>query len=323
MQDQRVDAARSAPLGPARAPASVEAPDSGRPGRSVRAWAVVRMTRPWFWPLGWAGAYFGWVLAAGRWVPQRQAVPELVAAALVLGPLVWGAVLTVNDLHDLPSDRHNPRKATAPLVTGVLTAADLVQWHRRCAFAALVMAATVHPGFVAGTALVLVLGRLYSVPPVRLKARAGADVTVNAVVVGVLAPVAGWSLHRTVAEYPVVLALLGLLLAAALYVPTTVLDHDADVVAGDATAAVRWQPELCYWLGLTLWTSATGIWLVCCHLDLLVERASWTLQTVAAPLTVVVYAVATRKPSIPRLALVAVAFGVPAADFLLAIDQVH
>lgn len=249
-------------------------------------------------------------------MPVPGAVPRLIAAFVVLGPLIWGAVLTVNDLHDLPSDRHNPRKATAPLVTGVLTAGDLARWHRRCAVAALVLGAIVGPVFAVGVAVVLVLGWLYSVPPVRLKGRPGADVAVNAVVVGVFTPLAGWSLHRPVTDYPAMLALLGLLLAAALYVPTTVLDHDADVLAGDATAAVRWRPAVCYRLGLTLWTSATAVWLACCHLDVFVPRGSWTLQTVAAPLLVLVYAVAARRPSIPRLAVVAVAFGVPAADFL-------
>jgi lycopene elongase/hydratase (dihydrobisanhydrobacterioruberin-forming) len=137
----------------------------------------MRLTRPWFWPLGWAGAYLGFVLATSRWMPSPDAVPATIAAAVVLGPLVWGAVLTVNDLHDLPSDRHNPRKATAPLVTGVLTEADLRRWHRWCAVAAVAAAATIAPAFVAGTAAVLLLGWLYSAPPVRLKGRTGSSWT--------------------------------------------------------------------------------------------------------------------------------------------------
>ncbi|WBB68258.1 UbiA family prenyltransferase [Micromonospora sp. WMMD812] len=283
------------------------------------AWAVVRLARPWFWPLGWAGAYLGLVLATRSWVPPADTLPAAITALVVLGPLVWGAVLTVNDLHDLPSDRHNPRKATAPLVTGVLTGADLRRWHRRCVVAAMAAAATIGPAFVAGTAAVLALGWLYSAPPVRLKGRPGVDVTVNALVVGVLAPMAGWSLHRPVGEYPAVMILLGLLLAAALYVPTTVLDVDADLVAGDATAAVRWKPRACYRLGLALWSSASALWLASCHLDLIVRRDSWTLQTVAVPILVAVYAAATRKPSIPRMAAVSLAFAVPAADFLAAV----
>ncbi|WP_173063310.1 UbiA family prenyltransferase [Phytohabitans houttuyneae] len=286
---------------------------------ATRALALLRLTRPWFWPLGWAGAYFGWVLAAAEWVPPLRDQPAAVAAVVVLGPLVWGAVLAMNDLYDLPNDRRSPRKSTAPLVTGVLTVTDLKRAYWWCSIAAIAISVAAGPWFVAGTVIVLVLGWLYSTPPVRLKARPGADVAVNTLVVGVFAPLGGWSLHRSVLDYPPILVLLGLLLGAALYVPTTVMDRDADLAAGDTTFAVRWTPRACYRLGLALWTAANVIWLACCHLDVLVTRDSWTLQTVAAPALVAVYAVATRKPSIPRMAVVSFAFAVPGTDFLLAV----
>jgi lycopene elongase/hydratase (dihydrobisanhydrobacterioruberin-forming) len=282
--------------------------------RPAYAWAMIRVTRPWFWPLGWAGAYLGAVLGSGSWMPPAHAVP----AAVVLGPLIWGAVLTVNDLHDLASDRHNPRKAASPLVTGVLTGTDLARWHRIFTASALVAAATVGPAFVAGTGGVLLLGRLYSVPPVRLKARPGADVLANAVVVGVLAPLAGWSLHRPITDYPPVMVLLGAALVAALYVPTTVMDRDADRLAGDTTAAVAWQPRACYRLGLALWAGAIAGWLLCCHFDILAAGETWWLQVAMAPVLLVAYAVLTRTPSIARMAAISAIFAVPAADFLAA-----
>ncbi|UWP86210.1 UbiA prenyltransferase family protein [Dactylosporangium fulvum] len=301
---------------------------AGLPGAAVRerlvgrfpavapVWTVVHLTRPWFWPLGWAGAYLGAVLATRAWLPP--VTPATVALLVALGPLVWGAVLAVNDLHDLPSDRRNPRKATAALVTGAITEAELARWARRCTVAALAVAAVAGWWALAGTALVLLLGYLYSAPPWRLKARAGADVAVNALTVGVLGPLAGWSLHRSPLEYPSVMVLLGLLLGAALYLPTTVIDVDADRAAGDPTSAVRWTPEGCYRLGFALWTAAVLVWLATCHLGLLVTRAAWPLQDAAAPVLVLVYALLTLRPSIARMAVVSAAFAVPAADFLLA-----
>jgi lycopene elongase/hydratase (dihydrobisanhydrobacterioruberin-forming) len=300
------------------APPSTVPSGAIRQSAGVRASALVRLTRPWFWPLGWAGAAFGAVLATGDWLPAPAAVPATIALALVLGPLVWAFVFAVNDLHDLPSDRRNPRKSTAPLVTGLLTAADLRRCARWCGAAAVVVAAVAGPEFAAGTALVLLLGWLYSAPPVRLKARPGLDVAVNAAVVGVVGPLGGWALHRPVLDYPPVLMLLGLLLAAALYLPTTVLDRAADRAAGCATSAVRWSATACYRAGLAAWIAANALWLACCHLDVFVTRDSWLVQTVAAPLLIGVYAVLTRRPSIPRLAVVSLAFAVPATDFLLA-----
>jgi len=286
--------------------------------RPARGWALIRVNRPWFWPLGWAGAYLGSVMATRSWLPPAHAVPESIVAMLVLGPLAWGAVLTVNDLHDLASDRHNPRKASAPLVTGLLSGDDLARWHRRYAVAAVVAAAAVGPVFVVGTGFVLLLGRLYSIPPVRLKARPGLDVAANALVVGVLGPLAGWSLHRPIAEFPPVMVLLGVLLVSALYLPTTVMDVDADRVAKDDTAAVRWRPGVCYRLGLLLWASAIGVWLICCHFDLLVAGETWWLQVVMAPVLLAVYAGLTVAPSIPRMAVISATFAVPASDFLAA-----
>jgi lycopene elongase/hydratase (dihydrobisanhydrobacterioruberin-forming) len=138
-------------------------------------------------------------------------------------------------------------------------------------------------------------------------------------VVGVLGPLAGWCLHRPVAEYPPVLMLLGALLAAALYLPTTVLDRAADQIAGYRTSAVRWRPESCYRAGVALWTAATLVWLAVCRLDVLVARDSWWVQTLAAPVLVLVYAVLARRPTIARMAVVVAVFAVPAGDFLLAV----
>jgi lycopene elongase/hydratase (dihydrobisanhydrobacterioruberin-forming) len=81
---------------------------------------------------------------------------------------------------------------------------------------------------------------------------------------------------------------------------------------------VRWSPEACHRAGLALWIGATAIWLAVCHLGVLVDRDSWWLQTLTAPILVVVYAIAARRPSIPRMAVVVAAFAVPATDFLLA-----
>lgn len=286
--------------------------------RSTRAWAIVRLTRPWFWPLGWAGAYLGAVLATGSWLPPVHDGFDSIAVLVVLGPLVWGAVLAMNDLYDLPSDRRNPRKANAPLVTGVLSAADLKRWGWLCGIVTMVLALAVGPLFATGTAVVLILSWLYSVPPFRLKARPGADLAVNAVVVGVLAPVSGWSLHRPPLDYPLIMVVLGLLVAAALYLPTTVMDEEADRGAGDSTAAVRWTPLACRRLGCALWLSAIVVWVACCHLGLLVRRDDWLFQDLMAPVLMAVYAVLTAKPTIARMAVISVTFAVPALDFLAA-----
>ncbi|WP_203829115.1 UbiA family prenyltransferase [Actinoplanes palleronii] len=97
-----------------------------------------------------------------------------------------------------------------------------------------------------GVAGVLVLGWAYSVPPLRLKTRPGWDVAVNALVVGLVSPAAGWAITRAPWEFPWQFGAIGVLFAAALYVPTTVTDLAADTSAGDTTFAVRFGAPLAF-----------------------------------------------------------------------------
>lgn len=270
---------------------------------------LLAVSRPWFWPVSWVPAYLGTVLAGHAWLPARADAPRAAAALLVLGPLIWGAVLAQNDLHDLPSDRMNPRKATAPLVTGAVSARRLRIWYAGLAIGSVAVALFVGPLFVLGVAGVLLLGWAYSVPPLRLKTRPGWDVAVNALVVGVVSPAAGWAITRPPWGFPWQFALIGVLFAAALYVPTTVTDLAADRDAGYTTFAVRYGHRLAHRIGVALWGCALAVSIVCAALDVLVPRSTLTAQLVMAPMLLAAYAILTRRPTIAKLAVVSVLFG--------------
>jgi 4-hydroxybenzoate polyprenyltransferase len=233
-------------------------------------------------------------------------------------------VLAQNDLHDLASDRANPRKADAPLVRGTVDPQRLALWYRLLMLAAVGTALFVGPLFALGVACVLAIGWAYSAPPLRLKTRPGADVAVNAFVVGVVSPAAGWAITRTPWEFPWQLALIGLLFTAALYLPTTVTDLPADLGAGDTTFAVRYGARFTYRLGIALWVGALAVSLVCALLGSVVPRSTWPFQLVMAPVLLAAYAALTRRPSITRLAWLSVLFGIPTAGFALAtVAQTH
>ncbi|WP_250004261.1 UbiA family prenyltransferase [Actinoplanes sp. M2I2] len=278
---------------------------------------VIAVSRPWFWPVSWVPAYLGTVLADRQWFPADP--PRALLALLVLGPLVWGAVLAQNDLHDLTSDRANPRKATAPLVTGAVDHRTVRRWYRRMALACVVVALPVGPLFVLGVAGVLLLGWAYSAPPLRLKTRPGWDVAVNALVVGVVSPAAGWSITRAPWDFPWQFGLIGLLFAAALYVPTTVTDLPADEGAGDRTFAVRFGARAAYVAGLTLWAAALVVSVACAAADVVVPRSTLTGQLVTIPVLLAAYAILTRRPTIPRLAVLSLFFAIPTAGYALAV----
>ena len=278
---------------------------------------VVAVSRPWFWPVSWVPAYLGMVLADHRLTPADP--PRALLALLILGPLVWGAVLAQNDRHDLASDRLNPRRATSPLVTGAVDARRLGVWYRWIALAALGTALLVGPLFVLGVAGVLLLGWAYSAPPLRLKTRPGWDVAVNALVVGAVSPAAGWAITRGPADFPWQFGLIGVLFAAALYVPTTVTDLPADLKAGDRTFAVRFGARTAYLTGVALWTAALTTSIICAAVDVVVPRSTLIPQLLTVPVLLAAYAILTRRPSIPRLAVLSIFFAIPTAGFALAI----
>jgi chlorophyll synthase len=197
------------------------------------------------------GATFGDFLGAvGDWFVASW---RFLVALAVMGPLLWAATLLINDVHDLPGDRVNPRKARSPLVQGLVT----LGWAHAAAYvsAALTLAgaATVNLSFLALVAGCVVLAWLYSVPPIRLKTRPGMDVAVNAVGIGVLAGMAGWAVARPVAEFPFAFLPQGLLVATAIYVPTTLWDVEADRASGYLTIATHLGPERTYRIGWWAW----------------------------------------------------------------------
>jgi 4-hydroxybenzoate polyprenyltransferase len=283
---------------------------------------VLAVLRPWYWPVSLGPAMLGSVLGSGSWLPPAGLAGQHVGAALVLGPLVWGAVLAMNDRHDLASDRANPRKATAPAVTGAVGVRDLRYLQALFVAASLAVATISDAQLAIGTAGVLTLGWAYSAPPLRLKSRPGADVAVNAVVVGLMAPLAGWSLHQPVLAYPPALAVAGMLIAAALYVPTTVIDEAADRQGGDVTFAVRFGPRAAHRVASAMWGTATIVWLTACAQGLVPSRQV-PFHVVCCALLLTMYVVLMRRPSIPRLAFVFLAFGVPAMAFLSAVVGGH
>ncbi|THV30307.1 hypothetical protein E9998_07065 [Glycomyces paridis] len=276
------------------------------------------MSRPRFWTASVVMAEIGFVLATQRLVPRG---PELVVMAqliLVTGPLLWLAVLAVNDAHDLASDRLNPRKAASPLVAGRVSPQGAVRIALAAGGAAVLAALSIGPLFAFGTALVVALGWAYSVPPVRLKARPGADLLANAVV-GVLGPLGGWVAFTGGAHgFPWQLAVLGVLAAAALYLPTTAADRDADRRAGIATIAVRLGPRGTFELGFALWTASAVMAFFLSYNGVVLDRSLLPVQAVATPILLVLYRVLLKgRPSFTAITVVATAYLVPCAAFAL------
>ncbi|MGW7681218.1 UbiA prenyltransferase family protein [Kribbella sp. NPDC054772] len=259
-------------------------------GSAARVRDIVAVGRPAFWVVSIVPYYTGILLATRQLVPPVEEWPRLIVGAVVMGPLVWLAVLAVNDAYDLPSDRLNPRKAKSPLLDGRIT----LRAAKRLAFAAAVAAVglSLHVGivFALGVLLAVLLGYAYSVPPVRLKTRAGFDVAVNALALGAFGPLAGWAaITPDLSGFPWLMGLQGTLAAIGLYLPTTLADLDADRAAGYHTIAVRFGARTTYRIGYAAWIAAAALSVILAATGTIIPRSMLVLEVVMVPVLIVAY----------------------------------
>ena len=278
------------------------------------------MARPQFWLLSVAAMQPGFVLATHRILPRGPEQLIMAHAFLVAGPLLWLAVLAINDAYDLDGDLDNPRKAGSPLVRRHLSPKGALIIGIVAGAVAVLAALPLGPFFTLGTALTVLLGWAYSAPPLRLKARAGADVTANAFSVGVLGPLGGWvAITGSPSGFPWPIAVVAAMGVAALYLVTTVVDHDSDRAAGIRTTAVVLGPRATSELGFALWAGSAVLALVLAILGIVVEPSLIPVHLVLIPVLLVLYRILVirKRPTFRAVTLLAAAYLLPCTAFIL------
>lgn len=231
----------------------------------------VRFFRPEFWLVSVFPAWVGWVIATREVLPEQDLVldalggvhpPEAVLAwglrhwrvwlaIVTLGPFLGGSIMVTNDYFDRRVDVFNPKKVDSPLVRGTATPARARAWMIGLTAATLVSGFLLGAAFGALMAIGLAMSFLYSAPPVRLKARPLGDVLMNAVGYGGIATLAGWVLGAGWdGPFPMGALLVVMLAIAAGYLPTVMMDRDADARTGLRTTAVALGLRASWILGL-------------------------------------------------------------------------
>lgn len=268
---------------------------SARPGGAgSRAWGYRALgqgfdyllhLRPVEWPVMAVHTALGTLLAM-RTVAAGQPLPWTES---LTGLLVWviflnGGTLAINSAFDKDEGDIAYLKRPPP------PPPHLFAWGLGLMLAGLAIALVLlPPAFGAVYTACLTLSLLYSVPPVRLKAVAGADWVINLLGFGTLTPLAGWlATGRDVTSWGW-LQLLGFApLFAALYPLTQLYQAEEDRARGDRTLALILGPRmsLLVALGATFaafalfgaagvaggWKWPTGRWLA-----LAVALAAWLI----------------------------------------------
>lgn len=285
--------------------------------------AVWRLSRPAIWLVSVLPLWTGHLLATRDLVPTTlDAAWRFGLAVLVMGPLAWASASAINDVHDIETDRRNPRKADAPLMTGALSPETVRLAAYTSALAAIALALAVGVGFALLTTGVLALAWGYSVPPLRLKTRPGADVASNTIAVAVLPLLAGWAVAQPLADFPWWFLPPSAAVLVALYVPTTLVDLDADRAAGEQTIATRLGRDRAYRVGWVAWLVGGGCTLALAATGTVIPRSLLGLYAVVVPVLVVGYHLligrATTSAAMVRgIVVLSCLFLVPSAAFAL------
>jgi 4-hydroxybenzoate polyprenyltransferase len=188
--------------------------------------------RPRAWPIVSAHMTVGFLLASGAALTGEN-LGRWALAVLAWGVLGNGGTLAINSVYDRDTGDigylDNP-----PPIPRFLLAVSLASL-----FAGSLVASVLGGQFLMAYSVCLVMSILYSVPPIRAKARAGLDVLINAAGFGGLTVFAGWAALNGSLTPPIVAVSLGFFfLFVAFYPLTQIYQMDEDRARGDHTLAL-------------------------------------------------------------------------------------
>jgi len=197
------------------------------------AFSYVLHLRPREWPIMIAHTSIGFVIAIGvRAFIHGDYVRAYLTALLAWVGCLNAGTLALNSAFDRDEgdigylDAPPPPPKHLALVSIALMAIGQV------------IAFALPAGFSIAYAICFAMSMAYSVPPVRLKAVAGADWSINIVGVGVLTPFAGWSASGFALRPEGRWIMIGFgCLFASLYPLTQIYQFDEDTSRGDRTLA--------------------------------------------------------------------------------------
>jgi 4-hydroxybenzoate polyprenyltransferase len=220
----------------------VSAPEWAQAGRRAAGYrllgpglAYLLHTRPAEWPIMAAHTALGYILAVGL---DGAARGEHLGPALA-GLVAWvvglnGGTLAINSAFDRDQGDVAYLRAPPP------APAHLFGFGLALMIAGLAVACLLPGPYLAAYLVCFVLSMLYSVPPVRLKAVAGADWLINMWGFGTLTPFAGWAATGVPLSPAGRLVLLAFCpLFAAFYPLTQIYQIGEDRARGDRTLVIR------------------------------------------------------------------------------------
>jgi chlorophyll synthase len=203
-----------------------------------------------FWIVSMGPFFIGWCISKQSMILDWQ----IIIGLAIVGPLIGGFTFLFNEYYDMKADIYNVRKISSALVLGLLDMKTTITLSFVLLVLGLFLSLLFSLTFFILILAMAVLSILYSHPVTKLKSRGGMDLLVNIIGLGVLCPIAGWSIYNPILEFPPIYLFAMMMIIGGLYAPTTVADYDADNKAGYGTLAIMLGKNATITLGFILLT---------------------------------------------------------------------
>ena len=190
-----------------------------------------------FWMVGFTPFFIGYVVSS----------KELYSFDLFYGFLIV-AILTsstfvLNHICDIELDKKNPRKEFSLLVRGSvsLKTSWILFWILQ--LSCIILSLRFNLEFLYCILGLTAISFAYNMEPFRFKSRPGLDLVSNGLSLGLLIPLAAWSIDQPLLEFPKLFFLSTICYLLALYCPTMAIDVEFDKSFGIQTFATKFGAE--------------------------------------------------------------------------------
>ena len=190
-----------------------------------------------FWMVGFTPFFIGYVVSS----------KELYSFDLFYGFLII-AILTsstfvLNHICDIELDKKNPRKEFSLLVRGSvsLKTSWILFWILQ--LSCIILSFRFNLEFLYCILGLTAISFVYNMEPFRFNSRPGLDLVSNGLSLGLLIPLAAWSIDQPLLEFPKLFFLSTICYLLALYCPTMAIDVEFDKSFGIQTFATKFGAE--------------------------------------------------------------------------------
>ena len=190
-----------------------------------------------FWMVGFTPFFIGYV------VSSRELFSFDLLYGFLIIALLTSSTFVLNHICDIALDKKNPRKEFSLLVRGTinLRTSWLLFWILQ--LLCITLSLRFNLEFLYCILGLTIISFVYNVEPFRFKSKPGLDLLSNGISLGLLIPLAAWSIEQPIVEFPKLFFLSIICYLLALYCPTMAVDVEFDRKFGLETFATKFGAE--------------------------------------------------------------------------------